>query len=167
VDVFVGNSTFVDSEIYQLWVDGNSAREAADALQQRGILQQFGANMDLLMSDVLDHYRTFHMLERLLQTPLKLTEEWTFQMESETQKMLIEKYYQLDDSVVREILGKKLSSRLRKDLDEVSEKTSVSLISCRRQYDNVRRVHKAVEDMHGHIIDNIQNNFLLSAELSK
>ena len=144
--------------------------------------------MDLLMSDVLDHYRTFHMLERLLHTPPKLTEEWTFQMESDTQRMLIEKYcchsssevaelfenpcissryYELDDSVVREILGKKLSSRLRKDLDEVSEKTSVSLISCRRQYDNVRRVHKAVEDMHGHIIDNIQNNFLLSAELSK
>lgn len=93
VDVFVGNSTFVDSEIYQLWVDGNSAREAADVLQQRGILQQFSANMELLMSDVLDHYRTFHMLERLLHTPLKLTEEWTFQMESETQKVLIEKYY--------------------------------------------------------------------------
>jgi len=167
VDVFVGNSTFVDSEIYQLWVDGNSAREAADVLQQRGILQQFSANMELLMSDVLDHYRTFHMLERLLHTPLKLTEEWTFQMESETQKVLIEKYYELDDSVVREILGKKLSSRLRKDLDEVSEKTSVSLVSCRRQYDNVRRIHKVVEDMHGHIIDNIQNNFLLSAELSK
>ena len=92
VDVFVGNSTIVDSEIYQLWVDGNSAREAADILQQRGILQQCCANMDLLMSDVLDHYRTFHMLERLLHTPLKLTEEWTFQMELNTQKMLIEKY---------------------------------------------------------------------------
>jgi len=167
VDVFVGNSTIVDSEIYQLWVDGNSAREAADILQQRGILQQCCANMDLLMSDVLDHYRTFHMLERLLHTPLKLTEEWTFQMELNTQKMLIEKYYELDDSVLREILGKKLSSRHRKDLDEVSEKTSVSLISCRRQFDNVRRIHKAVEEMQGHIINNIQNNFLLSAELSK
>lgn len=47
--------------------------------------------MELLMSDVLDHYRTFHMLERLLHTPLKLTAEWTFQMEAETQLMLIEK----------------------------------------------------------------------------
>ncbi len=91
VDVFVGNSTFIDAEIYQLWVDGNSAHEAAEKLQQRGILQQWGANMDLLMSDVLDHYRTFHMLERLLHTPIKLTAEWTFQMEAETQKMLIEK----------------------------------------------------------------------------
>lgn len=75
----------------QLWVDGNSAHEAANVLQQRGILQQWGANMDLLMSDVLDHYRTFHMLERLLHNPLKLTAEWTFQMESDTQQLLIEK----------------------------------------------------------------------------
>ena len=117
VDVFVGNSTIIDPEICinqkhkqtfkiptnicnwnsfvdQLWVDGNSAHEAADILQQRGILQQWGANMDLLMSDVLDHYRTFHMLEKTLHTPLKLTAagEWTFQMEADTQQLLIEKY---------------------------------------------------------------------------
>ena len=91
VDVFVGNSSFIDPEIYQLWVDGNSQHEAADILAQRGILQQCGANMDLLMSDVMDHYRTFLMIERLLHTPLKLSEEWTFQMDKDTQKMLIEK----------------------------------------------------------------------------
>ncbi len=84
--------TKYDLHLDQLWVDGNSAHEAADILQQRGILQQWGANMDLLMSDVLDHYRTFHMLERLLHTPLKLTAEWTFQMEADTQQLLIEKY---------------------------------------------------------------------------
>ena len=91
IDVFVGNSTVVDPEIYQLWVDGYAAHEAADVLQRRGILQECGASMDLLMSDVLDHYRTFHMLERLLHRP-GLAEEWTFQLEPDTQKMLIEKY---------------------------------------------------------------------------
>lgn len=29
------------------------------------------------------------------------------------------RYYDLDDAVIRELLGKKLSSRHRKDLDEV------------------------------------------------
>ena len=77
------------------------------------------------------------------------------------------RYYELDDLVIREILGKKLSSRHRKDLDEVSEKTSVSLKSCRRQFDNVRRIHKAVEEMQGHIVNNIETNFLLSTDLSK
>jgi len=41
------------------------------------------------------------------------------------------RYYDFDDSVMREILGKKLSARQRKDLDEVCEKTGVNLKSCR------------------------------------
>lgn len=41
------------------------------------------------------------------------------------------RYYCLDDSVARELLGKKLSSRYRKDLDEVAEKTGVRLKACR------------------------------------
>ena len=42
-------------------------------------------------------------------------------------------YYMFDKEVIRELLGKKLTGRLRKDLDDVSEKTGVSLKSCRRQ----------------------------------
>lgn len=41
------------------------------------------------------------------------------------------RYYCLDDYVAREILGKKLSSRYRKDLDEVAERTGSRLKSCR------------------------------------
>lgn len=55
---------------------------------------------------------------------------------------MIFRYYSLDDSVSRELLGKKLSSRHRKDLDEVSERTSVRLKSCRRQFDNIKRIFK-------------------------
>ena len=43
------------------------------------------------------------------------------------------RWYEFDDSVVREILGRKLSAKTRKDLDEVSEKTKVRIRSCRRQ----------------------------------
>ncbi|KAH9380449.1 hypothetical protein HPB48_008802 [Haemaphysalis longicornis] len=89
--------------------------------------------LELLKSDVLDHYRTLLMLERLLHSPVHLAEQWTFQLAPQTQRMLIAKYYDFDASVVREFLGKKLSSRNRKDLDEVSEKTGVDIKSCRRQ----------------------------------
>ena len=34
---------------------------------------------------------------------------------------------------MRELLGKKLTGRLRKDLDDISEKTNIPLKSCRRQ----------------------------------
>ena len=53
-------------------------------------------------------------------------------------RVLIEQYYAFDENVVREFLGKKLSSKNRKDLDDVSEKTGISLKSCRRQFDNIK-----------------------------
>lgn len=43
------------------------------------------------------------------------------------------RYYQFDEVVIREIIGKKLSGRNRKDLDDVSEKTRRSIKKCRRQ----------------------------------
>lgn len=48
-------------------------------------------------------------------------------------KMYYFRYYQFDEVIIREILGKKLSGRNRKDLDDVSEKTKMSLKKCRRQ----------------------------------
>ncbi|KAK3093996.1 hypothetical protein FSP39_022688 [Pinctada imbricata] len=76
-------------------------------------------------------------------------------------------YYQLDSVVVRELLGKKLSSRNRKDLDDVHEKTKIPIRSCRRQYDNMRRVFKTVEELMGSLVDNIQSHYLLSEDLAK
>ena len=47
--------------------------------------------------------------------------------------IILYRYYQFDAPVIREVLGKKLTSRHRKDLDDVSEKTGIPLRSCRRQ----------------------------------
>ena len=64
-------------------------------------------------------------------------------------------------------MGKKLSSRYRKDLDEVADKTCVKLKSCRRQFDNVKRIFKAVEELPGNITNNIKQLFYLPDELAK
>ncbi|KAG8042218.1 hypothetical protein G9C98_000209 [Cotesia typhae] len=77
------------------------------------------------------------------------------------------RYYEFNDCVIREILGKKLTSKSRKDLDEVAEKTGITLKSCRRQYDNVKRVFKAVEDLSGSLVTNIKQHFLLPDDLAK
>ena len=45
------------------------------------------------------------MIEKLLHNPIQLSEQWTFQMTPQTKKLLIEKYYDFKDSVIREILG--------------------------------------------------------------
>lgn len=73
----------------------------------------------------------------------------------------------MDDSVAREILGKKLTSRYRKDLDEVADRTGIRLKSCRRQFDNIKRIFKCVEELPGSVTNNIKQNFLLPDELAR
>lgn len=175
----------------------NLASEAVNILHQRGICHQTNAPIELVASDILDHYRTYALLEKLLHTPTKLaSEQLAFQIEPQTSQMLIEmykkpiyclyslhififlfntyilliticRYYEFDDVVIRELLGKKLTSKSRKDMDEVSEKTGITLKSCRRQYDNVKRVFKVVEDLPGSLAANIEQHFLLSEDLAK
>ncbi|XP_045508615.1 acidic fibroblast growth factor intracellular-binding protein [Colias croceus] len=167
VDVFVSNYTLIDPEIYQLWIEGCSSSEAVSTLHQRAAVKQTGATVELIASDVLDHYRTFALLERLLTVPSKLSEQMIFQIDEPTKQMLIEKYYELDDAVIRELLGRKLSSRHRKDLDEVSDRSGAPLRCCRRQFDNVRRVFKAVEEMPGSVVANVRATFLISEPLAR
>ncbi|ELU08879.1 hypothetical protein CAPTEDRAFT_206066 [Capitella teleta] len=167
VDIFVGNETLIDPDVYQLWLDGYTAQETAQILQKRGILQQYGATFDMLLSDTLDHYRNFFVLERYLKNPVLVGDQLLMQISPQTQAMLIEKYYEFDSSVVRELLGKKLTTRQRNALDDVSDKTRVPLRSCRRQFDNVKQVFKTVEEMLGSLVDNIKTHFLLSDHLAK
>lgn len=144
-----------------------TAQEAALRVREKEKVTLGNVHEDLIISDILDQYRTFHMIEKLLPAPTQLSEQWTFQLTPTTQRILIEKYYDFDDSVIREILGKKLSGRNRKDLDDVADKTTVGIKSCRRQFDNVKRVYKAVEDMSGNLSLNIQTNFLLPKFLAQ
>ncbi|XP_054154174.1 acidic fibroblast growth factor intracellular-binding protein-like [Oppia nitens] len=167
VDVFICNNTLIDPDIYQYWLDGNTAQEAALLVRQKEKSVLGFVHEDLIISDILDQYRTFQLIEKLLPVPTQLSEQWTFQLTPTTQRILIEKYYNFDDQVIREILGKKLSGRNRKDLDDVSDKTGVGIKSCRRQFDNVKRVYKTVEDMSGNLSLNIQTNFLLPTELAQ
>lgn len=167
VDVFLTNYPIVDPEIYQLWIEGYSGAEAVHYLKMKGIVEKMGVSLDLVSSDVQDHYRSFDVLERLLSSPSKLCEQPAFQLDTQTQAILIEKYYSLNDSVAREILGKKLSSRYRKDLDEVADKTGIKLKSCRRQFDNVKRIFKVVEEMPGNLTQNIKQQFALPEPLAR
>lgn len=125
--------------------------------------------LDLVASDILDHYRTYAHLEKFLDSPQKLDSSLSFQLEKATKILLIDRYYSLDDSVCRELLGKKLSSKYRKDLDEISDRTLIKLKSCRRQFDNIKRIQKCIEEAQpaGSLLKIIQREFLLSEELAR
>lgn len=88
-------------------------------------------------------------------------------MAESTKITLVEKFYDFDESVMRFILGKKLSARSRKDLDEVSRKSGKSLKSCRRQFDNFKRIYKTIDGLPGNMVTNIQSHFLFSERLAQ
>lgn len=125
--------------------------------------------LELIASDVLDHYRTYSHLEKFIDSPQKLDSSLSFQLEKASKMHIIDQYYSLDDYVCRELLGKKLSSKYRKDLDEISEKTNRKLKSCRRQFDNIKRIMKCIDEAQpsGSLLKIIQREFLLSEELAR
>uniref|UniRef100_A0A674GU71 Acidic fibroblast growth factor intracellular-binding protein-like n=1 Tax=Taeniopygia guttata TaxID=59729 RepID=A0A674GU71_TAEGU len=167
LDVFVGNTTLIDEEVYRLWLDGHSVAEAVARRLRGGVLEREGTSVAVLQSDTRDHYRTFQMLERLLHAPPRLLQQLLFQIPPERQALLIQRYYAFDEALARELLGKKLSKGTKKELDEVSARTGVGIRSCRRQFDNFKRVFKAVEELRGPLAENIQQLFLLPPALAR
>ncbi|KAG5851963.1 fibroblast growth factor (acidic) intracellular binding protein a isoform X1 [Anguilla anguilla] len=167
LDVFVGNTTIMDEEVYQLWLDGYTVNEAVRVRMEGGVLEEWEASAEVLHSDTMDQFRTFQMCERLLHSPAKLANQLLFQIPPHRQAMLIERYYAFDSAFVREVLGKKLSKGTKKDLDDISTKTAIALKSCRRQFDNFKRVFKVVEELKGCLVENIQQHFLLSDRLAR
>lgn len=112
IDVFISNYTLIDSDIFQQWIEGYSckkknttnisvfnciifffikASEASFYLKQKCFGQFMGAHIDLIVSDILDQYRTYSLIERLLFAPIKLSEQSSFQLELQTRTLIIEK----------------------------------------------------------------------------
>uniref|UniRef100_A0A0B6ZDS5 Acidic fibroblast growth factor intracellular-binding protein n=1 Tax=Arion vulgaris TaxID=1028688 RepID=A0A0B6ZDS5_9EUPU len=166
-EVFVCNNCVINADAYDLWLRGHSVSEATKHQQSRVQLKKFGATIEDLQSDIVDHYRLFVGLEEMLKTPPRLSHQLVYQFDPETVDMLIQKYYCFDASVMREIFGRKLGTRSRKDLDDISEETGVAIRSCRRQFENAKRVFKTVEEMSGRLVDNIQSHYCLREDLAK
>jgi len=173
--VFAGNFTLIDWDIHALWIDGFTAAEAVTLLKLEKEFPDYSHEM--LESDVNDCFRTFSMLENVILSSGNPSNAQPFDcfsqfqlIDAQSKTRLVETYYSLDAELCREIVGKKLSSRLRKDLDEICEKPSckaIKLRSARRQYDNVKRVFKTIEDMAGDYVTNITAQFGLSRGLAE
>lgn len=74
-----------------------SASEAVQTLHQQNVKEKAVTAVELIASDVLDHYRTYSLLERLLHNPPKLAEQLAFQIEPLTRQLLIERYKPIFD----------------------------------------------------------------------
>ena len=157
--VFVSNTLHIDKTIWRLWLLGLTINQVITFLSSKRPL----VNRNL----VLTQYRNFELLESFLHRPKTLHSQFPFTLPLESRQFLIHSYYSLDERVIREILGKKLSSRNRKELEDIVSKTRIPINGCRRMFDNLKRVLKRIEDSESKsILYTIQHDFLLPLELS-
>jgi len=164
LDVMVSNHTDIDWEVFNIWLGGSM--EVLSVNRIRTGYEDEGVTNEMVQADLQNNFRLFGMLEPLLHQPTMFSEQLVWQLDTMTQNDLISRYYALDDQVARELLGKKLSGRLRKDLDEISEKTGSTLKSCRRQFDNIKRIFKVIEEVPGRFYSNIKTTFNLPDQLA-
>jgi hypothetical protein len=162
-DVFVAYPPLVDSVVYSLWLRGVPLEQVAFRHDEREAPQE-GAALD---ADTADQYRLFAMLEPFLMEPSTLWRQQVFPLSGSVRRALLDGYFGFDDPVFREFVGKKLSAKTRRELDEISERTGVSPRSCRRQFENLRRVQKAVEETPADLTGAIRQSFHLSTEMSR
>eukprot|EP00124_Ichthyophonus_hoferi_P004625 Ihof_evm2s533 gene=Ihof_evmTU2s533 len=167
LNVFVSSPVLLDLDIYALWVQGYTVAGAVSA-QVVALKGEYGwEEREYLVSEVHDQFRNFDVILHFLKYPAHFSAQCLCQLSPAVQQRLLEEYYAFDDVVMREFLGKKMTSRQRKDLDDVCTKTSLTLFNVRRQFDNLKRIHKIIEDLPGSLAGNIITHFLLSPVMAE
>ena len=168
LNILVSEPADIDLNTFSLWVNGYEAKDATELREKNEppITREFRDYKQLLLAETQEQFRMFELLQPYLQLPHTFMNQHLFQLSLSQKRALIEIYYEFDERVVREFLGKKLSSKNRKDLDNISEKTGVSLKSCRRQFDNIKQVLRVVDDHEGSLVENIKQDFILPEHLA-
>ena len=157
----------VDLDLFSMWLKGVPDHECAKQLAITASANVGDVPLTILLQEVKEQNALFRFLQQYLQSPLMLNANMLCSLPPRVKQNLIQSYYAFDKEVIREILGKKMNSKLRKDMDDVSEKTGVSLQSCQRQFDNIKNVLKVYEDMEGSITEIINKQFLLPETLAR
>jgi hypothetical protein len=144
LSVFSFSPEPIDAHLVDLWVSGLSVGLASLRRLHEMQVADDAQLRELVELDTEDNFRLFEELRPSLEDP------WSFRplydIAPSSRLLLSGKFYSFDDLVVRELLGRKLTSRARKDMDEVSEATGFLRPSCARQFDNLRRLFDACDE---------------------
>jgi hypothetical protein len=109
---------------------------------------------DCIKYEINDQYSLFQLLEHYLCLPHLLSSQTLCILSpNELKTTLIDRYWNLDDIFIREVLSKKLTKN-RKDLEDISENTGLNLRRVTRQYENLKRIYSYFEE-NNHLITNL------------
>jgi hypothetical protein len=170
----------MDYEIFMDWINGKSVDDSIERSIRRNDGNCWGLefpshrmkvmaidHQNMTRLEVLNQFRTFSVLEHYLAFPALLREQTLCTIVPDQQRPLIEMYWSLDDSFVKELLHKRLP-KSRKDLEDASEQASLTLRQVTRQFDNIKRVYSCLEETtEKKSLSFISNNFLLGCRLAK
>jgi hypothetical protein len=100
---------------------------------------------DLIRHEIGDQFRLFEILEHFFCQPLLLPSQVLVHIPTEIQSFAIEKYWSLDDTIIKEVIIRK-STKTRKDLDDITEATGFNIRRVTRQVNNIQRAFLSIEE---------------------
>ena len=168
----------IDVQSFSLWLSGLSPQVAAERIIKIDFEDQFHSvdseTTQLYKEETVDRFRNYTLLENSLKTPRLLRRNRYLPSSTffEAQKIdLVSKYYSFDSRVFRHFLGRKLTNKFQKDLDDVRDEVGVPLRSVRRQFGNLRRIFDFYDDVGDSVMVTTQTlleiEFLLPEHLSR
>ncbi|KAF5395013.1 Acidic fibroblast growth factor intracellular-binding protein [Paragonimus heterotremus] len=168
LDVTVSSPSLIDMEVFDFWIEGYSIKEARCKLAATPCAEEFAMSARMLETHIRDHYAQFSVLEAGLRYPSTFVQACAYnQFSLSVRKQMVQKYYSVEERLLRELVGRKLSNKTRRELSELAERCELRLPSCKRQFDNLVCVARRTEDLSGRLVDNIQALFLLPRWLSE
>ena len=111
-----------DEGIFDCWLSGSKPETVLEVRAGRSVKQSSPflsrkeddadsswrldpQTMDLLRCEVFDQYRNYEILEHYIKFPYLLAEQAMLQLSPESQAYIIQKYYEIEDFVGREVIG--------------------------------------------------------------
>lgn len=172
----------IHQNIYNSWIDGYNIQQTSVYLHRKIINKRKKeeenrnsmdswktseeVHLKLLQSQIISQFRFFDKMKYLLNDPQTFeTSPLTYNIPPSIKRIMIEKYFSFDEIIMREIIGRKLNPKMRKELEEIKEKTKKSLSSCQRQFENILKISKEIREEENSKIDVplfIKKEFLLS-----
>ena len=157
-------------DVFLRWVKGEASDQHSSKTDCTSLFQFRHPVVSSFSDDLsrIEQYRVFDVLEHFMCQPLLLHSQMMIQIPATIQQFIVQKYWGLNDSVVREIVYKRLN-KSRKDLDDVSDLTGLNLKCVTRQFDNLKRIYTFIEDNQWqfNILRSIEVNFLLDPLLAR
>jgi len=166
-DVFVTEPPQAELNLFECWIRGveiqkavaarleklSSVLKEAEELQLDGLPETLSQKelrdpylRQLFLEDTNDQYRLFDSLEHDLCRLGCSSSQIACHVPYPTFRWMNEMYYCLDDAFCREIAGRKLNAKTRSIMDDISSECGIPLKSCRRQFDNLRRIAAFLEN---------------------